>query len=220
MTEFDADDHHWDVLARQALAGDTAARQSLVTGLWSPWLAMIRRHRSMGPLAQSEDHVHEVATRLLAKVAAADRTALRRYVEWAASNPTKTFGDWMRIVLANLVRDYAREQLGARPTTRDDLPSAKRLLNELTLSPLANDAGIRPPFTAQQTIRQLLDFAHEHLSEARRRALRCWLEGASFADIDAELGLPAGDSERLVRAGVAILRRRFATVPGKGDSSA
>ena len=196
-------------LARRGASGDGAARQELVALLWPAWLALLRHHRSLGPLASSDDHVHEVATRLFGKIADPDGRALQQYVHWAASHLDKTFADWMRIVIANLVRDYVREQLGARPDDPDSLPSAKRLLNEISLSPRADDAGIRPPFTAQQTIRQLLEFAASRLGAPQLRALDRWLQGASFDDIDTELELAPGDAQRLVRAGVAVLRRHF-----------
>jgi hypothetical protein len=65
--------------------------------------------------------------------------------------------------------------------------------------------------TAAQTARQLLEFARSHLPVAQLEALTRWLDGGSFEDIEDECGLSPNEARKLVRAAVAVLRRRFAT---------
>jgi hypothetical protein len=115
----------------------------------------------------------------------------------------------MRIVAANLVRDYVREQMGSRRANLDE-PSPKRILNEFSMSPALDELGVRPPMTAAQTARELLDFARTRLSPLQLRALALWLEGTSFDPMDQELEVAAGEGRKLLRAAVAVLRRHFA----------
>jgi DNA-directed RNA polymerase specialized sigma24 family protein len=197
-------------LAQRGASGDTQACHHLVEHLWPVWVAMVRTSRSMGSLARSDDHVHNVVARLVAKIADQDQPALRLYPAWRMNNSGKTFADWMRIVTSNLVRDYAREQLGSQRPGADE-PSVKRLLNELTLSPLGDALGIRPAYTANQTAGELMEFAQSRLPKDQLNVLGYWLQGQTFDEIDQELGLMQGQSRRLLRAAIAVLRRHFGT---------
>lgn len=163
----------------------------------------------MGSLARSHDHVHEVLTRLVEKLARPEGGGLHLYAPWRERHPEKTFGDWIRIVVKNQIRDYVREQLGP-PRGADDGPSLKRLLNEFASSPVLEELGVRPPVTAAQTARELLEFARRKLPAEQTRVLGLWLEGASFEEAGGELGLEAAAAQRLLRAAVATLRREFA----------
>jgi RNA polymerase sigma factor (sigma-70 family) len=195
-------------LARRGAAGDGAACKELVEKLWPVWTSWVRRQRSLGPLAQSDDHVHEVLVRLVEKLGQPEGRGLRLYPPWQEQNPDKTFSDWVRIVTKNVVRDYAREQLGPRPADRD-APSLKRLLNDFASSPALEELGIRPPFTAAQTARELMEFAESRLPPEQLVVLRHWLEGASFEDTGTELGITPDAARKLVRSAVATLRREF-----------
>jgi hypothetical protein len=95
-------------LAARAAAGDGDACRKLVEHLWPAWIGMVRSSRSMGALARSEDHVHDVVARLVEKIGRPDGRGLRLYPPWRERNQTKTFGDWIRIVTKNAIRDYAR----------------------------------------------------------------------------------------------------------------
>jgi DNA-directed RNA polymerase specialized sigma24 family protein len=162
----------------------------------------------MGPLARCEDHVRNVVTRLVAKVSEPSGSHLKKYREWQRRSPDKTFEDFTRIVVSNQVRDYVREVLGARPSENEP-PSAKRLLNEFSLSTSPSELGLRPPYTAAETARELLEFARSQLDEQQWIALQVWLEGGSYDDVEARLTCPAGQGKRLVRSAVAVLRRHF-----------
>jgi uncharacterized protein (DUF2267 family) len=169
----------------------------------------------MGSFARSEDCVRDVLANLVQKLGEDGARRLRTFPDWHARNPDKTFEDWARIVAANAIRDYVRTQLGAAATSEGEpLPSAKRLLNEFSMSPRLDELGFRPPVTAAQAARQLLEYAEAHLPPAQCQALGAWLDGSTFEEIECDLGLEEpGEAKRLVRAAIAVLRRRFA--PGE-----
>lgn len=196
-----------ETLAKQAATGDASAGQRLVETLWPWWLQFVKANRSLGGMRTSRDHVHNVIAQLVAKVNRADGHTLRMYLTWREHNPEKDFRDWIRIVTANVIRDYVREQLGS---SQNDEPSPKRLLNEFSLSPAIDELGRRPPITAAQTARELLEYARCRLPPDQWQALVVWLKGGSFEDIDRDLDVPAGQGRRSLRAAVATLRRQFA----------
>lgn len=208
MTRTPIDSARCEALAERGAAGDEGARRDLVEALWPSLLDLVRSSRSMGPLARSDDHVHEVATRLVEKLAGRDGHVLRTYAPWRERNAGRTFADWLRIVTKNATRDYVREQVGPRRGDPDE-PSLKRLLNEFASSPALEELGVRPPLTAAQTARELLEFARARLPAQQLRVLASWLEGASFDDIGAETGTNGAEARKLLRAAVATLRRQF-----------
>jgi len=160
----------------------------------------------MRVLGATDDHVHEVATRMAEKIGRPAGHGLRLYPHWREQNPEKSFLDWIRIATANVIRDYVRERV---PRRDDGTPSVKRFLNELSSSRALEELGVRPPYTAAQTVREILSFAKEALPEEQARALGLWLEGLGFPEIGRELSLDAPGATNLVRAAVATLRRRF-----------
>jgi len=194
-------------LVGDAAAGDAAAGRSLVEHLWPTWIEIARASRNMGGLARSDDHVHNVVARMVEKIGRADGRGLKLYSAWQERNPEANFEDWIRIVMANVIRDYVRAQLGPRPGDLEP-PSPKRLMNEFVT--LLDEPGVRPPVTAAQTARELLEFARSRLPPDQLHALSLWLESADFADIERALDLPAGEGRRVVRAAVAVIRRHFA----------
>lgn len=196
-------------LAERVVRGDAAAQSELVEHLWPWWLRLVRSSKSMAALARSEDHVREVGARLAEKIGKQGGHALRLYPLWREKNPASDFGDWMRIVVANVIRDYVREQVGNTRLHEGEI-SPKRLLNELTHSSGVETTGFRPPFTLKQAARQVTEFAQAHLPPEQLRAVELWLEGATDADLDRELGTSPGGGRELMRAGVAVLRRKFA----------
>lgn len=166
----------------------------------------------MGSFARSEDHVHDVLTRFIERLGRDGGHGLRLYAPWHAKNPERTFGDWVRIVIANVMRRHVSEQLTMESAESGDaLPSVKRLLNEFTLSTEIEEIGVRPPITDAQTAQQLLVFARGRLPAVQLRALMLWLEGEDFADIAVDLALSGPRAaERTLRAATAVLRRHFA----------
>jgi hypothetical protein len=208
----DVDWLHCERLAARGAEGDAGARRALVEAIWPAWVGLVRGSRAMTALGRSDDDVHDVLVKLVEKVDRGDGHTLGLYHPWRERYPDKTFADWMAIVVANTVRDYVRERLGpTRAPTLPDDPSVNRLFNEFACSPALEQLGLRPPVTAAQTARQLLEFARERLPPEQCGALMCWIDGATFAEIEEELGLDEPDGGRkLVRAAVAVLRRHFA----------
>jgi DNA-directed RNA polymerase specialized sigma24 family protein len=158
---------------------------------------------------RSEDAPREVLTRVLEKLLHADAHALRQFVDWRGRHPERTAEDWLLIVLTNAAREYVRQQRGRRRNGVLE-PSRNRFLNEY-LQLAEADVGVRPPYTPQQTARQVVEFARERLPVAQLEAFERWLEGAEPEEIARAMKLESGEvGHRLVRAATATLRRAFA----------
>src|SRR5262249_12915422 len=150
-------------------------------------------------LARSDDEIRNVLTKIVDKLGRDGGRALRLYGTWRERHTDKTFEDWIRIVTSNVVRDHVRESMVDAASYEE--PSVKRLLNEFATSAALPQLAVRPAFTAAQTARELFEFAERKLAPDQHRALVLWVEGASFPEIGAELGLPSeDDAGKLVRA--------------------
>ena len=109
-------------------------------------------------------------------------------------------------MLANAVRDYVRDHASQSPGAE-----RRERCVRLAGSGEVKEPGERPPITGEQTARELLDHAAHCLPEEQFRAVSLWVVGAEFDEIARDLGLSdAGAAQRQVRAGLAVLRRRFA----------
>lgn len=202
-----------EALARRAVAGEAGVFRALMAALWDPCLALARASRVMR--SSNEDDAREVVTELMAKLERDEHRALKLYVDWAGRHPDKGFADWIKITLANVVRDHARERRGGEVGQTPEGVSAKRLLNELAQTLPLEDLGVRPPVTDAQTARQLLEFARGRLAEGQLSALHDWLQGKSYDAIAGDLALESPqEAKRLVRAAVAVLRRQFGAPDG------
>ncbi len=205
-------------LAERIAAGEAAVFPQLMATLWQPCLRLIAGSRAMRGLAAGEDDVREVATRVMSRLDRDAYRALRLYGPWQSDNPDKVFADWFKILVSNVVRDFAREQRGSAQKREPGELSVKRLLNQFAGTLPLDTLGVRPPMTDAQTANELLRFAQEHLPEQQLDALEHWLRGSSYDDIAAEGGAAeggvadvadGGEARRLVRAAVATLRRHF-----------
>lgn len=208
MSDSPLDDARCEALARLVVSGDEAAARELVALLWPHWVSIAHASKALRASPTRDDDAREVATRLVEKLGRPRSRELSQYTIWKQRYPDKTFSDWLRIVTANVVRDVARAR-GGRPSGGAE-PSVKRLLNELSAAVSPDDLGTRPPITAAQTARQLIEYAEAELPEVQARALGLWLAGELFDAVASKLGLAsAGDAQRAVRAAIATLRRRF-----------
>jgi DNA-directed RNA polymerase specialized sigma24 family protein len=205
------DDADAEALTRATLRGDPRAFARLSLLVWP----LVQTYARRSQPRDAEEVAQELYARLLERLEAEDFAALRTYEAWRARHPEKGLADWVRIVVANLSRDWRRERVGRRPAHGGSVvPSAKRILNEIgALMPL-DDLSYRPRITSAQTAKQILEFAAEHLPPLQRRALAAWIEGHSFEELSARTGIEDERAAvRLVRAALATLRRRFGTQP-------
>lgn len=172
-----------------------------------------RTNRSMGSYRRSEDDVRNVMAQVFERLRRDDYRALRLFIGWQNKNPRKLFDDWLTIVTVNIVRNYVSSQLGVRS---DDGASLKQLVGALSDAPVDDlELSVRPHITTKETAQRILEFARASLVSDQFRVLAMWLEGASFDDIASELHLPdAKATERLLRAALARLRRRFGDEAG------
>jgi DNA-directed RNA polymerase specialized sigma24 family protein len=197
----------------RVVGGDETAWKALVTELEPHLMALLRRSRTLGPMRHNIDDCRAVMTNVLERLKKEDYRGLRLFAPWVAANPGKDFGDWIRIVTVNLARDHVSSRLGAAERAADEPPRNKRMLNTLaSLLPADDDhrLAFRPLMTNDQLARELMEYAAHALDRVQLRALRRWIEGASFEELAAELELPrAQDATRLVRAALARLRRHF-----------
>ncbi len=195
-------------LVARAARGDVDAWRQIVEQSWADWLRLAAASRTLRGL-EGDDHPEAIAARVAERLSPSGGGALGQFPSWQERNPGKSFGDWLRIVVRNTARDYARERRGRG--SEGDEPSAKRLLNELVSAVPLDRLGRRPPITEAETARQIIEWARDRLPAKQLAALAHWLDGASFDELRAELELATADeARRLVRAAIAVLRREFA----------
>lgn len=204
------------VYVPRVVGGDAAAWKELVIQLEPLLIQLLRRTRTLGPMRHNIDDCRAVMTSVLERLSKDDFRGLRLFVRWSDVNPGKDFGDWIRIVTANLARDHVSARLGgaASPGAAEgEAPLNKRLLNTLaSLLPDGDDhrLAFRPAMTDVQAARELLEYAARSLETAQLRALHRWMDGASFDELARELDLSSPrDADKLVRAALARLRRHF-----------
>jgi hypothetical protein len=197
----------------RVVGGDEAAWRELVARLEPLLIQLLRRTRTLGPMRHNVDDCRAVMIRVLERLSKDDYRGLRLFRSWIDAHPGKDFGDWIRIVTVNLARDHVSSRLGVAERADGDVPLNKRMLNTLASLLSGGDderLAFRPLMTQVQLTRELLEYAERALDPAQLRALRGWMEGASFADLAAELGLASPrDADKLVRAALARLRRHF-----------
>jgi DNA-directed RNA polymerase specialized sigma24 family protein len=198
----------------RVVANDPLAWQELASRLEPLLIRFLRRSKTLGPMRHSVDDCRTVMVKVLERLRKDEHRSLRLYATWADANPSKSFGDWMRILTTNLARDHVASRLGAADQDARGGPHNKRMLHTLaTLLPEDGDDRLaaRPAMTDAMMARELLESAQRLLDGDQMRALRRWMDGASFEELAEELGLPsARDADKRVRAALARLRRHFA----------
>ena len=159
------------------------------------------------------DDCRAVMIEVLERLKRDDYRGLRLFQPWADANPGKDFGDWIRIVTVNIARDHVSSRLGFAARIGDEGSPNKRMLNTFASLLVGDDdqrLAFRPSMTNEQLARELLDYAARALDPIQLRALRRWMDGASFDELAAELQLEVPhDAQKLVRAALARLRRHF-----------
>src|SRR5262245_51377590 len=92
---------------------DGSAWQAPITKLRPPLMELLPRSRALGPMRNNTDDCRAVMLTVLERLKKDEYRSLRLFQPWAEANPGKDFGDWVRIVTANLARDHVSSRLGA-----------------------------------------------------------------------------------------------------------
>lgn len=200
-----------DVLVRETLAGDEAAWQRLWQLVEPTLYTALRRPQVLGRLAQSEDDCRNIVVEVMSRLRAGQFARLARYAEARRSHPTLPFLAWLLVVAKRVAVDYRRghpDYIDRRHDKDASSPGAWRVVGALPSD--SQLPGARPPVTSRGAARAVYAFASAELPADQRDALSAWLEGASFDEIAAR---DRHGAQKLVRAALGALRRRFREAP-------
>lgn len=205
-----ADDEEIEALVSAAAGEDELAWQRLWAAIEPPLSRIIAQPRFLGRLGQREDDRRNIVVAVMSRLRAERFHRLLLYLDARRANPRLRFISWLRVVAKRVGIDYLR---GHQDYLRrhDSQPSTPgRWVDTDTLPPASQLVGERPPVTNRGTARELLQFAEGAIPDDQRHALELWAQSESFADIARTLGLAgANEAERMVRAAIERLRRRF-----------
>lgn len=192
--------------------GDDAAWPRLWTEIEPQLMQIVMKPRFLGRLSRRDDDCRNIVVEVMSRLRADNYHRLQLYLATRRDNPQLQFMTWLRVVAKRVGIDYLRghpdyidrrreEDRGSSPGEWVDagtLPSGSKLRGE------------RPPYTNRGTAQQLLRYAAGVIPEVQRRALELWVQSESHDEIARALGLgTAGEAERMVRAAIERLRRRF-----------
>jgi DNA-directed RNA polymerase specialized sigma24 family protein len=212
------DEGQLEALVARAAEGDAASWRMLWQEV-EPWLdRMVANPRFLGRVGQRDDDRSNIIVEVMARLHADGFHRLKLYVEMRRTSPQLKFKVWLRVVAKRVGIDYLRGHENYRDRRRDpDRGSAAgQWVEPGTLPSQSKLPGERPQMTNRGTALELLRYAAGAVPEPQLSALELWTEGASFDDIARELEVGAGapGAEKLVRAAIERLRRRF-----RGESS-
>lgn len=184
-------------LVGATVAGDAHAWARLWVAIEPPLDHILASPRFLGRLGASIDDRRNIAVAVMARLRARDYHRLRIYLAARRDNPRLRFLTWLRVVAKRVGVDYLR----AHP---DYLRGEQKWAELTPLTSPSQVPGERPPVTNRSTAREIL---HASATPEQRRAVELWANGDSFEEIGARLGV--ADGEKLVRAAIERLRRRF-----------
>jgi DNA-directed RNA polymerase specialized sigma24 family protein len=209
------DDAELEVLVGRAADGEVAAWRSLWEDV-EPWLEkVVANPRFLGRVGQREDDRSNIIVEVMARLHADGFHRLKLYIEIRHTNPQLKFKTWLRVVAKRVGIDYLRGHQNyvdrRRDPNRGSAPG--QWVEAGTLPTQSKLPGERPPMTNRGTALELLRYAADSVPEPQLSALELWTQGASYEDIARELAVAEGatGSEKLVRAAIERLRRRFRT---------
>jgi DNA-directed RNA polymerase specialized sigma24 family protein len=207
----DCDDAPLETLIFAVIAKEDGAWAKLWQALEPRLLGILGRPRVLGRLATSEDDRRNVVVEVMARLAEDDHHRLRLYVDARSKRPGLSFMPWLIVVTKRIAIDYMRAHGDYVDRRHESDASANgRWVVPGTLPSASKLGAARPPYTNRGTAQEMIRFAGQVLSEDQRAALKLWIEGNGFDAIAGELGnKSAKDAERLVRAALERLRRRF-----------
>lgn len=201
------DELHLEDLVARAARGDADAWLALWEHV-EPWLdRLVGSPRFLGRLGQRDDDRSNIVLEVMARLHADHCHRLKLYVETRAANPRLGFHSWLRVVAKRVGVDYLRAHQNYLDRRRERVARAGEWVEAGTLPSQSKLPGERPPMTNRGTALELLRYAAAAVPEPQLSALELWTQGASFEDIDRELGVT--DADKLVRAAIERLRRRF-----------
>ena len=203
------DDGQLEVLVARAAQGDTGSWRELWEQV-EPWLEkVVGNPRFLGRVGQREDDRSNILVEVMARLHADGFHRLKLYVETRQSSPQLKFKTWLRVVAKRVAIDYLRGHQNYIDRRRDSQRGSApgEWVEPGTLPSQSKLPGERPPVTNRGTALELLRYAAGAVPEPQLSALERWTEGASFEDIARELEVD--DAEKLVRAAIERLRRRF-----------
>ena len=202
-------------LVESAARGDSAAWRALWEEV-EPWLEkLVANPRFLGRLGQREDDRANIIVEVMARLYADGFHRLKLFVESRRTSPQLKFKTWLRVVTKRVGIDYLRGHQNYVDRRHDpDRGSAPgQWIEAGTLPPASQLPGARPPVTNRGTVLEVLRYAAGMVPEPQLSALELWAQGASHEDIARELAIEdgAGGAQRMVRAAIERLRRRFRT---------
>lgn len=204
------DDEELETLVTAAAANDELAWQRLWAAIEPPLSRIVAQPRFLGRLGQREDDRRNIVVAVMARLRADDFGRLHMYLEARKANPRLRFLSWLRVVAKRVGIDYMRAHPDYVRRHDTDASRPGAWVDAGTLPPASQLLGERPPVTNRGTARELLSYAAGAIPDDQRRALELWTQSETFEDIAKALGLrKASEAERMVRAAIERLRRRF-----------
>lgn len=211
------DEEELETLVVGAARRDEAAWQRLWAVVEPALSRIIAQPRFLGRLGQREDDRRNIVVAVMARLRADQFGRLQMYLEARQANPRLRFLSWLRVVAKRVGIDYLRSHPDYVRRHDKDASRPGVWVDAGTLPPASQIFGERPPVTNRGTARELLQFAAGAIPDEQRQALELWAQSESFDDIAKALGLAnAHAAERIVRAVIERLRRRFRTAGGDG----
>lgn len=204
------DDDAIEALVVTAAAEDAAAWQALWAAIEPALSRIIAQPRFLGRLGQNEDDRRNIVVAVMGRLRADNFNRLRLYLDAKAGNPRLRFLTWLRVVAKRVGIDYLRAHPDYVRRHDDGASRPGAWVDAGTLPPASQLLGARPPVTAKGTAQELLAYAAGTIPDQHRRALELWTQSESFLEIAQALGMQnAAEAERVVRAALERLRRRF-----------
>lgn len=207
------DDGQLEILVARAADGDKASWRALWEAV-EPWLEkVVGNPRFLGRVGQRTDDRSNILVEVMARLHADGFHRLKLYVETRRTSPQLKFKPWLRVVAKRVGIDYLRGHENYLDRRRDPNRGSApgQWIEPGTLPSQSKLPGERPPMTNRGTALELLRYATGAVPEPQLSALELWTEGAAYDDIARELELAGGasEAEKLVRAAIERLRRRF-----------
>ena len=209
------DEVQLEVLVARVAGGDAIAWRELWEDV-EPWLEkLVGNPRFLGRVGQREDDRSNIILEVMARLHSDGFHRLKLYAETRHTTPQLKFKPWLRVVAKRVGIDYLRGHQNyvdrRRDPNRGSAPG--QWVEAGPLPPHSELGGERPPMTNRGTALELLRYAADSVPEPGLSALELWTQSAGYPEIARELEIEGGaeGAEKLVRAAIERLRRRFRT---------